>query len=321
MVAVFVVETGHIRRPVATAAQASPGSNVRRLNTQRPNSRRSNSQRLSVTRWGLTLAVLAVAPAYAADPWADRVVSYHPGTTPVPGFTNPASALGEPTRFTGAKSPYPSVVSPFSPPFEPNEIVSIGEGGWLVVEFNEPIFNDPSHKFGIDFIIFGNGGFIDAAFPEGRVGVPPLLFGLDPDMHVSVSADGKDFIPLGLFTEGFTPTIGYRDSGPFDDLPGAIPTDFTVPTNPLFIPDDFAGITLAEILALYDGSGGGTPIDISASGLESIRYVRIDVRDDGDPKTARNVEIDGFAATPEPATLSLLLLGLAALRRSRNAHR
>jgi hypothetical protein len=38
--------------------------------------------------------------ARAADPWADAVVSYIPGSNPAAGFTDPAAALGAPTRFT-----------------------------------------------------------------------------------------------------------------------------------------------------------------------------------------------------------------------------
>jgi hypothetical protein len=58
----------------------------------------------------------------------------------------------------------------------------------------------------------------------------------------------------------------------------------------------------AQALALYDGSGGGTAVDIAAVGLSEVRYVKITVPQGSlDP-----VFIDGFAVVPEPVSLSLL---------------
>jgi hypothetical protein len=42
-----------------------------------------------------------------------------------------------------------------------------------------------------------------------------------------------------------------------------------------------------------------------------VRYVRIDVLDDGNAGTSLHAEIDGLATVPEPATAALL--GLAAV--------
>ncbi len=264
-------------------------------------------------------AMLSGVALLAADPWADRVVSFNRGAAPTPGYDNPVTALGAPERVTGEGFGFTGVVSVFNPAFGTDELVSIGEGGWLTVEFNEPILDDPANKFGIDFIVFGNGGFVDGAFPSGRTTIPPTTFGLDAGMRISVSADGATFISLGEFTEGFLPAQGYRDRGPFADMPGLDPTDFTVPTNPFFTLDEFSGVTLNDILALYDGSGGGTPIDIASSGLASIRFVRVELLDDADPTTNRNVEIEAFATTPEPGGALVFMLLIAGLRGMRRA--
>jgi hypothetical protein len=244
------------------------------------------------------------------DPWADRVVDFDSGANADPGFPDPSTALGAPERFTGEGSPFPGVVSIFSPPFGTDEIVSVGEGGALTVAFDEPIVDDPTHPFGVDLIVLGNGGFIDTAFPNGQIGDPPGTFGMDP-MTVLVSQDGVTFVSLGEFTEGLFPTQGYLDSGPFDATPGTDPTDFTRPVDPSLTLDDFAGLTLAGALALYDGSGGGTPIDVGGTGLSEVNFVRIENRTPG-----VTVEIDAFAAVPEPATAGLLAaVAGAALRR------
>jgi hypothetical protein len=259
-------------------------------------------------------ALLGADAAMAADPWADRVVEYRPGATTNP-YDDPSAALGSPERFTGEGS-FPSVVSMFSPPFLANEIVSIGEGGYLTVAFDEPIRNLATNQFGIDFIIFGNGGFIDRDYPRGTIGSPPSTFGLDL-MRVSVSEDGEHFISLGDFTEGLFPTQGFADVGPYSDVPGRVPTDFTRPMDPRLTLASFAGLTFDEALVLYDGSGGGTPIDVDPTGLASIWFVRIDVLDDLNPLTKLTVEIDGFATVPEPSSILMLCLFGAAFRRRR----
>jgi len=247
---------------------------------------------------GLVLAA-GLASGVQSDPWADQVIGYEPGAGPVPGFDDPQAALGSPERFTGEGSGFPGVVSPFNPPFDTNEIVSIGEGGHLTLAFDEPIRDRPGNRFGVDLIVFGNGGFIDTDFPAGRVGSPPGTFGFD-SIDVEVSADGDTFVPLGSFTEGLFPTLGFADSGAFDSVPGSLPTDFTRPVDPSLTLDDFAGRSLPEIVSLYDGSGGGTPIDISGSGLSEVSFMRISVADDGDAGTALNAEIDAIATVPAP---------------------
>jgi hypothetical protein len=137
-------------------------------------------------------------------------------------------------------------------------------------------------------------------------------------MRVAVSADGDYFVDLGEFTEGLFPTQGYLDSGPYDDQPGLVPSDFTRPVNPALRPADFAGLSLAEALALYDGSGGGTPIDIAAANLDLVRFVRISVPDDGNPETFLNVEVDALARVPEPAGMAgWMALALLCCRRGR----
>ncbi|MCA9243097.1 MAG: hypothetical protein KDA32_04015 [Phycisphaerales bacterium] len=270
----------------------------------------------------LGVSVGGIAPVLgSADPWADRVTRYDPGSNAQFGYDNPLVAIGQPERSTFETTgggAFTSVVSPFNPAFETNEIVSIGEGGSLTVEFDEPITDSPAHPFGVDLIIFGNGGFIDDDFPHGRASAPIGTFGMDA-MRVLVSDDGTNFVDLGLHTEGLFPAMGYLDGGAYDAVPGQVPTDFTRPVDPALTLNDFKGLSLAQIRALYDGSGGGTGIDIAGSGLSAVTHVRIEAPDDGDPGKTSNVEIDAFAAVPEPGAaamwLALTYLGVAFRRR------
>lgn len=244
------------------------------------------------------LSCWACAAGAGASPWATTVVGYDAGIGAAPSFQNPSTALGSPERFTG-EGVFPGAVTMFNPPFGADEIVSIGEGGHLTVRFDTPVVDDPANPFGVDLIVFGNAGFADTNFPNGVIGSPPVLFAEPAD--VEVSADGVNFHAVSGFADDLFPTQGYLDVTPFDPNPGSMPTDFLRPVNPALTLADFDGLTYAQALALYDGSGGGTPIDIGATGLSAISFVRVSV-----PVGAGySAEIDAFANVPEPAASGL----------------
>src|SRR2546421_6409837 len=100
----------------------------------------------------LALALASFVISSHASPFAEAVVSYNPGIGYVPHFTDASAALGEPSRI----NPYGEPTDPFDPPYGTNQIVSIGAGGHLVVQFQRPIVNHPHNLYGLDFIIFGN---------------------------------------------------------------------------------------------------------------------------------------------------------------------
>lgn len=244
-------------------------------------------------------SVVFCSPISAGSSFASLVDDYAPGSNPTAGYTDSAAALGEPTRFTGV-GVFPSVVSPFSPPFMPNEIVSIGAGGHLALAFDPPITDNPSNPFGIDFIIFSNNGFIDGDFP---IGLNIGAFGNDPYI-VEVSEDGVSWTTVTPPTRDVLfPTLGYTDSGPFDTTPGSALTDFIKPVDPALTSADLFMLTHAEIVALYDGSGGGAGYDLAGTGLASISYVRIS--NPGDPRRTASVEIDAISRVTPTASGSI----------------
>lgn len=263
----------------------------------------------------LSAVAITVAPALGGgvNPWADSVVSFNPGVNPIPGYSTASVVLGSPERYTG-EGGFPNVVSIFNPPYLPEEILSVGEGGSLVVQFDEPITNDPSHRFGVDLLIFGNTFFADFVPSDGLIDSGLPLYGDDP-LEISVSADGVNFVSLGAFTQGLFPTQGYSDSGPYDGAPGAQLANFQRPVDPSLAISDFVGLTYDHALALYDGSGGGLPVDIAASGLNAVSFVRIDVPELMDAQFS--IEIDAFASVPEPAPLASIGLIACAFRRKR----
>lgn len=206
-----------------------------------------------------------------ATPWADSVVSYYEGVGAAPGYTVATVATGEPTRFTG-EDIWPGVVSPFNAPWLANEIVSIGNGGHLVLSFDEPVQDDPNNPWGIDLIVFGNTGFIDGAWPSAIVSG---IFSNDNGI-IEVSADGKQWIAItSLFADNLWPTCGYGDSQPYDSVEGLSPTDFTMPLDPRLTFDDVMDLDHTTLMTYYRTSGGGTGVDLSETGLSEISYVRI----------------------------------------------
>lgn len=240
---------------------------------------------------GIAATALA-STGLAQSPFAIEVLEYVPGVGVAPGYDVPASALGEPSRFT-ADPLFPSVVTPFASAYLPTQVCSIGGGGRLVLTFANPVVDDPGNPHGIDLLIFGNSFFIDAAYPSGVVGG---FFG-DGGI-VEVSADGVEWVEVpGLAADGLFPTLGFEDGGPYATRPGIVPTDFTRPVDPLLGPL-LVGMTHEEVVSAYAGSGGGAGIDLASVGLSEIGFVRISLPEDA----GFTIEIDAASDVGTPAS-------------------
>ncbi len=257
-----------------------------------------------------------VAAGASAGHWASAVIDYEPGADPVFGYTDPNAALGAASRVSGASFGFPSVVSPFSPPFETDQIVSVGHGGSLTLRMGRTVRDRASHAFGIDFIVFANAGFIDVGYPAGLVGDAPALFGAGPSVLVEVSNDNVRWFSVATRRLDLFPTLGYLDSGPFDASPGSIESDFRAAMDPSLSLADVAGRSYAELVALYGRSGGGIGFDLASSGLSAARFVRFTHGGD----SFEPFEIDAVSVVPAPGGLTALLASAGlALRRSRSS--
>lgn len=241
-----------------------------------------------------TCVSLALCGSALADGWfATSVISYTAGTGAAAGHRNPASALGEPSRMTGSAGSV-ETVTPFQPPYLPSQIVSIGAGGSLVLELGTPAIDDAGHAHGIDLIVFGNAFFTDMAYPSGSPGLCAGEGGL-----VDVSDDGADWRTVpGVSVDGPMPLMGWIDAGPYDSVPGTVPTDFLRAVDPALTADDLVGMEYADVVVAYDGSAGGAGIDLASVGLTHARYVRFrhPVGATGSP------EIDAVAVVPPTAS-------------------
>ena len=255
-------------------------------------------------RLTLALAGLFVIPTITHAQFAGSVVSYTEGSWVISGYDVPTAALGAPSTQTIDPNPvyggtFP--VDPFDAPYLSSQIVGVGTGGSITLQFNTPIQNNPNHPFGSDFIIFGHAGFIED-FSTGTAVDGSLYTGGTSDVRVSVSADGTTFYTLN---PSLTPTVD-----------GLFPTDGSgnpfLPVNPSLTAADFAGQDLNGIRALYAGSAGGAGFDLAwaidgnnqSVALSSVDYVRLEVLNDGAP-----AYIDAISVVPEPATWTLAITG------------
>lgn len=249
------------------------------------------------------LALVAAASIAGASPHADgprcasAVISYSAGSGTGASYRSPASALGEPTRFTGT-GVEPGAVTPFRPPFLPAEVVSVGRGGHLILAFDEPVLDDPRNPHGVDLIVYGNAFCSDLAYPGGVAGWTFAEGGT-----IEVSADGVAWsVVPGAEADGGLATLAWTDVGPYSTSPGTMPTAFDVPVDPAVTPESLLGLGWAEIVAAYDGGAGGTRIDLAAAGVAAARFVRVRVAADA----AYVPEIDAVVAVrPAPPSADL----------------
>lgn len=255
----------------------------------------------------LALASAFVIPIVTHAQFASSVVSYSQGNVNnnayYETFNDPTTALGAPSTETVDPTYGNSPVDPFEAPYLPYQIVGLGTGGTLTLQFNMPIQNNPNNPYGLDFIIFGHAGF-NEDFSTGTAVDGSLYTGGTSDVRVSVSADGSTFYTLNPAlappVDGLFPTDG--SGNPF------------LPVNPALTAADFAGQDLTGIRALYNGSAGGAGFSlawaIDANGnsvpLSSVNYVRLD-------GVSGVAFIDAISVVvPEPATWVLALTGVGA---------
>lgn len=266
----------------------------------------------------VVLGSAGTAPVASAAVFAASASGYVAGSG-VGAFTNPVTATGAPDALTGEGLGFPNILSPFSPAYEVDEIVGVGRGGSITVTFPVPVRDVP----GPDFGVISNVGLIDASFPDGTSTSPAGTFNPLPRVaDVAVSADGTSFTPLGRFTFD-TPANYFADaSNPYlGAVPaGATPADFGRPFAGSL--SSFSGLNWAQALTLLNGSGGGTWIDLAASGLtDGVAAIRFSIPAGGiagsDDRVFLDAVVAANAAVPEPSAVLPGLLALAGLRARR----
>ena len=231
-------------------------------------------------------------------------------------YDNPGAALGPPSPITGVGSAFPSVLSPFNPAYEAKDIVEIGSGGQLTLQFPNVVKVGGGSEIGVisnNFLIDADGNG-DNTNPAGVFGSNTPGGG---SAQVLVSDDGVNFKSIGthVFNE---PANYFLDAvSPYQATAGSKVADFGVPfVHPL---SDFNGLNWTQTLALLGSSGGGTWLDLAPSGHSQVDYIQFRVPAGGelviDAVSINNNDVG--AAVPEPGGLALLAALFPLLRRPR----
>lgn len=244
----------------------------------------------------------------SADDYAVEVVEYVAGTiNPAQlydwidgtAFTNALSATGRPTVDTTGDAvqtwmpgiPVGEVVPvvPVYPAFRAFEVVTIGQGGRLVLKFDHRVLDDPANPYGLDFLVFGNAKMGNAGGAYWTNGPPAdtLVSGGadDEEARISVSQDGLTWLRLTAWptADAFAPTLGHR----LEPAPGTgwgPAAEATRPIDPGIDAADLGGWSIEDIARHYRDSAGGTGYDLHAlalapdavSGWKWIQYVKIE---------------------------------------------
>jgi hypothetical protein len=191
----------------------------------------------------------------------------------------------------------------------PNLILTLNGGSHVIAWFDEPVRDNPANPYGVDFLVFGNAfyspsGFVNDSTDMNTVTLTGNLF--NEPLKVSVSPGYRGQAGENPDDPDTWPWYRY-DSGPYSDAD--FPThafkwnrattnwteelmDFTKPVNPslkeLFL---VGGMTAADAIDLYVGSGGGTGFDLQPSGFLWIQYVKVE----GIDPDFSSGEIDAFS--------------------------
>lgn len=165
------------------------------------------------------------------------------------------------------------------------DFLSLGSfGGYVTFEYDDPITNDPTHPYGVDFIIYGNAFKGGAANEPGGVQVSSdgvRWYDLAGSNHYELEMlkgqtaalkDGTRTTSLKLLSDTFYPKVyfGYADVSSCSIYANADPAYYpeAKPTNP-YNNADFQNIGDGFDLSwAVDGSGKPVKVD-------SVKYIRV----------------------------------------------
>jgi hypothetical protein len=259
-------------------------------------------------------------PSGPSSPYAVEVVDYSSPFGPSP-YDDPNAVLGMPaTDFYDPMGSWSGgdderMVKLVEPAYNvaldrtTKLITTLEEGSYITVKFDHPVMDDPDNPYGIDLLVFGNAFYTGSGFVHDETNMNEYMLtggGFLENVLVSVSQDGENWYPYnnGPYGDDAFPTHAYK----WDAVNAQWTTelmDFTRPVNPDHYGTLLAGgISAADAIALYEGSGGGTGFDLAESPYEWIQYVKVE------GTSQFGGEIDAFAdVAPEEPTADWDLTG------------
>jgi hypothetical protein len=172
-------------------------------------------------------------------------------------------------------------------------ITTLNNGSSIVVKFDHPITDNPANPYGIDFEVFGNtffsaSGFGDAANMNSiTLGTgsfsEPMKVSVSPGYTGQAGQDANDpstwqwyRYDNGPYADSVFPTEAYKWNRAAAKWSDEL-MDYTKPVNPVLTNRFKAGgLTAADGVDLYNGSGGGTGFDLKPSGFASVQYIKVE---------------------------------------------
>jgi hypothetical protein len=237
------------------------------------------------------------------------------------GFNNPV-VVGDPTSgptagLTDLDFGFPEIISPFDPPADADQIVTVGYGGQITLKFPQSIKAQNSAP---TLGVFTAVGLIDSQYPDGVATDPAQVFGTE-SAFVSVSADGHTWVSLGLQNLNNPQNYYTNATSPYQ-LPAPSPADIADFGQPFTGSlSSFDGEGFSQILTTLNGSAGGTWLDLSGTGLSQINYIQFSEPTGQVPDTsfvALEAVSANDASVPEPGSaIALLALSGLCFRRVR----
>ncbi len=254
----------------------------------------------------LITAIAIPASAANAAIFATSYSNYTAGSLTPANYNNPATALGKSNPVSGLYA-----LSPYNGAFLNTDMVGIGAGGSLTLQFASTVPIGAGREFGVhagvNLLGDGDGTSSDpaATFNVRRAIVEVSEFGIEGSFIALNSGNPITFdLPTNYWADLAGPP-GTQTTG------GTIVADFGKPFEGTL--SSFTGLDWTAAKTLLNGSAGGTWFDVSGLGLTSLNYVRFSV-----PVGANyRMFIDSVAAVPEPATVALCALSALVLFRRR----
>lgn len=274
----------------------------------------------------ILMFLLVTAGSAWASPYAVEVVNSQ-GPFGRGPYDDPQSVLGKPsTHFQNmggnSTARIKLVEAAYNVDSDGNKLITtLNSGSFIEVKFDHQVMDDPNNPFGLDFLVFGNSFYTGSSSVSDSSNMNDYMLvggGWCEDVTVSVSQNGTDWYQYenGPYGDNPFPTQAYewdRKNARWTDNE----MDFTKPVDPGLADTLMAGgMSGADAIQAYNGSGGGTGFDLAESGYDWIQFIKVE---------GTGGEIDAFsdvAAVPVPGAVWLLgsgLLGMAGFRKRRNA--
>ena len=281
---------------------------------------------------GLVVLFFTAVNVWALSDFATEVVNFQGDFSATNEYNDPNAILGKPAtqcknKILGGFDLPPIfrvkiVEAAYNKALDDTPVVTtIDPGTYVTVKFDHKVMDYPLNPYNQDFIVFGNAFFLhseqveisdstdmntvmlpsSAVIEFGEV-IISVSQGLGGDPNDPNSWDWYTF-GNGPWADDLYPTQAYewdRENAQWTDNE----MDFTKPVDPNLGLSAFNGLSVADAIELYDGSGGGTAFDLKDlpdydelivdpnTDCQWIQYVRLE---GGQGQFALGGEVDAIA--------------------------